>query len=65
MNESMIQIERPFHGRVVIRQFGQIIGVVLGDAGIEWTARDAEQHTIGWEYSSEQAAIDAVLMTQA
>jgi hypothetical protein len=64
--DSMIQIERPFGGRIVIKQLGQVIGVVLGDAVIGWTARDAQQHTISHErYSSEQEAINCVLMTQA
>ena len=62
----MIQIERPFRGRVVIKQFGHVIGVVLGDAVVGWTARNAEQHTIGSDkYLSEQAAIDAVLLSEA
>jgi hypothetical protein len=65
-HDSMIQIERPFKGRLVIRQLGEVIGVVLGDAAIGWSARDALMHTIGSDkYLSEQAAIDAVLMTQA
>jgi hypothetical protein len=65
-HDSMIQLERPFRGRLIVKQLGEVIGVVLGDAVIGWTARDAVLHIIGRDrYGSEQEAIDAVLLSEA
>jgi hypothetical protein len=65
-SDPTVQTERPFRGRLIVKQFGEIIGVVLGDAVIGFCSRDSMLHHIGRDrYGSEQEAIDAVLLSEA
>lgn len=66
MNDTIVEIRQPYKGRWEVTEFGSLIGTVIGDAVIGFTARDACQHTLGVsKFETAEEALDCVLLSQA
>ena len=63
---AMVEVKQPFKGRWNCIAFGSLIGSVIGDAVIGFSARDADGHVLGQsKFDTAEEAINCVLMSEA